>query len=109
MFRKFQVAMLISGMALPMMMGQGCPVADPGTKVPGSGGGNGPGTGAGNGTGGSVQGAQPTTLLSNTVTSLAGWIYIWTFNPNSAGKVITVSVAGNTTGSRPEVAVYDNQ
>ena len=114
--KRLQVAVIVSGMALPMMMGQGCPVAEP--HQPGSGGMNGTGPGTGPGTGGGqtggnqggVQGAQPTTLLTNTRTSfLGGWIFAGTFNPTSAGKVISVSVEGNTTGSRPHVRVYDAQ
>ncbi len=99
--KRLQFAVLVSGMALPLMMGQGCPVAEnPGGTVPTTGG----------NTGGNVQGAQPTTLLTNTRTSfLGGFVFAGTFNPTSAGKVINVSVEGNTTGSRPQVRVFDAQ
>mgnify|MGYP001308224486 CR=1 FL=1 len=94
--KRLQVVVLVSGIALPMMMGQGCPVADSSPALPPNPGG--------------VQGAQPTTLLTNTRTSfVGGWIFAGTFNPTSAGKVISVNVEGNTTGSRPHVRVFDAQ
>jgi hypothetical protein len=111
--KRLSMVVLVAGMGLPLMMGQGCPGTP--DQIPGSGtgggtgGGNQNGAGPGNGQGGGqVQAAQPTTLLTNTSTSIAGgWIFVGTFNPTSAGKVISVSVAGNTTGSRPRVTVYD--
>ena len=96
--KKMQIVVLVAGMGLPLMMGQGCP-GDPSTppvqppvQPPGG-----------------VQGAQPVTLLSTTRATIpAALTFVGSFNPNATGKVISISVAGNTTGSRPAVRVYDS-
>jgi hypothetical protein len=54
--------------------------------------------------GGGGGGTQPTTLLTTTKNNLNPV----TFNPGSAGKVITASVTGDVSGSRVRVVVRDN-
>ncbi|GMU24436.1 MAG: hypothetical protein AMXMBFR13_45100 [Phycisphaerae bacterium] len=90
--------------SLPLLMGQGCPAPVENDPIPNPG--ENPGNGQG---GGQVLPAEPTTLLTTSVNFIntAGFS-LFTFNPTSAGKLVTASVSGNATGSRLRVQVLDN-
>lgn len=74
---------LLCGISMPLVMG-GCPADPPPTN--------------------NVPQTTPTILLSTTRNNLNQV----TFNPTSAGKVITASVSAEVSGSRVRVQVRDN-
>lgn len=83
------VAVLFAGLCLPLMLGQSCfPPANNNNN---------------NDDGGAGQ-PQPTVLFNGTQVAPT----TITFNPTAAGKLITATVSGNVTGSRPRVQVLDN-
>lgn len=83
------VAAAVAGLCLPLLMGQGC--------FPQNNGGN-------NGGDGGAGQPQPTALFNGSQVAPT----TITFNPTAAGKLITATVSGNVTGSRPRVQVLDN-
>lgn len=89
---------LFATLALPILMGQGCPPPtdfaareernDEGRVLPG----------------------QPTQLVSSTTAFLSFGIFGFTnsaFTPTAAGKLVTVTISGNATGSRPAIQILD--
>lgn len=95
MLNRTQTTILTAVMSLPMLMGQGCPQAE---EQPAG--------------GGVVAGATPVTLLTaslNRINNAAAPVASTVnFNPVAAGKVVTMSIASNATGSRIAVTIIDN-
>ncbi len=79
---------------LPTLMGQGCPAPIDSTP---------PGT--------AIEPAEPTSLLIVSLASVStvpAQPTVLDFNPVEAGKIVTMSVEGNATGSRVDARIVDN-
>lgn len=88
---------LFATLALPMLMGQGCP---PPTEI----------AALEDNDAGQVLPGQPTQIVNATTASLSFGVFGFTdlaFTPTAAGKVVTITISGNATGSRPAVLVSD--
>jgi hypothetical protein len=77
-------------LTLPLLMGQGCPGV-PDTAVAGT-------------------TEDEIALIKVSLASISTTVVptLLTFNPNEAGKLVTMSIKSNATGSRVEVRIIDN-